>query len=217
MNEFIRMKLQLSLDFGRLDDAISILTDTHPYVDIIELGTPLLFREGLSALTTIKERYLEIDVLADLKIIDGGCYESGLAFEAGADFVTVLGAASDRTIEAAIETAEKFKKKIVVDLIGVKQTKQRIQQIDHTNADYVCLHTAMDDSKDKSIPVDDLAVAKTAATHIGIAIAGGINIHNILKILPHHPDIIVVGSGITQQPDKALAAMEIRKVMNGQQ
>ena len=211
------MKLQLSFDFGGLDDAINTLAETHPYIDIIELGTPLLFLEGLRALTIIKKLYPEIDVLADLKIIDGGSYESGLAFEAGADIVTVLGAASDRTIQAAIETAEKFEKKIVVDLIGVSQTTQRIQQIDNTRADYVCLHTAMDDSKDKSIPVDDLAIAKATVTHTGIAIAGGININNIQKILPHQPDIIVIGSGITQQPDKALAAQEIKEAMNGYQ
>lgn len=208
------MKLQLSLDFGRLDDAINILSETHPYVDIIELGTPMLFREGLSSLTIIKNLYPEIDLLADMKIIDGGSYESGLAFEAGADFVTVLGAASDRTIQAAVNTALKFKKKTVVDMIEVSQPQQRVQEISSIKADYVCLHTAIDDSKDKGIPVDDLAAVKTTSNSTGIAVAGGININNIHKILPYHPDIIVVGSGITQQADKALAAMEIKKVMS---
>ncbi|HOJ01732.1 MAG TPA: orotidine 5'-phosphate decarboxylase [Anaerolineaceae bacterium] len=211
------MKLQLSLDFGRLDDAIHTLSEIHQSVDVIELGTPLLFLEGLGALTVIKELYPEIDLLADLKIIDGGSYESTLAFEAGADIVTVLGCASEKTIGAAIDTAEKFRKKTVIDLLGVQQVEQKIRQIDKTKADYACLHTAMDDSKEKSVPVEELAIAKTTATRVGIAIAGGINISNIQKILPYQPDIIVIGSGITQQPDKAQAAAEIKKAMNDHQ
>ena len=39
----------------------------------------------------IKERFPCLEVLCDTKIMDAGAYEARLAFEAGADYVTVLG------------------------------------------------------------------------------------------------------------------------------
>jgi len=208
------MELQLSLDFGNLADSISILHLTHESIDIIELGTPLLFLEGINSISVVKELYPEKKILADLKIIDGGSYESRLAFKAGADLVTVLGFASDRTIHLAIETAQEFNKQVVIDLIGISQVGDRIKEIDSFGADYVCVHTAIDDQQMKNIPLDDLRSAKSISTRMGVTVAGGINLTNIYQVLPYQPHVVVVGSGITQQAYPAQTAIDIKKAMN---
>jgi len=208
------MELQLSLDFGNLADSVNLLGLTYECVDIIELGTPLLFLEGLNSISVVKRLYPQKRILADLKIVDGGSYESSLAFKAGADMVTVLGCASDRTIHLAIETAQKTNKEIVVDLIGISQIGDRIREIDSLGADYVCVHNAIDDRQTKSIPLDDLRIAKSISTRIGVSVAGGINLSNISQILHYQPDIVVVGTGITQHSNPAQAAVEIKKAIN---
>jgi 3-hexulose-6-phosphate synthase len=40
------MKLQLAIDLLSVPDALSLLHKVAPYVDVIELGTPLIKQEG---------------------------------------------------------------------------------------------------------------------------------------------------------------------------
>ncbi|PNB39561.1 3-hexulose-6-phosphate synthase, partial [Pseudomonas sp. GW456-E7] len=79
-------------------------------------------------------------VLADLKIMDAGGYEIMKASEAGADIITVLGATDDATIKGAVEEAKKQKKKILVDMINVKDIESRAKEIDALGVDYICVH-----------------------------------------------------------------------------
>ena len=41
----------------------------------------------------------QLEVLCDAKIMDAGAYEAQLAYDAGADYVTVLGITDDLTIK----------------------------------------------------------------------------------------------------------------------
>ena len=70
---------------------LRVLASAAPAVDIVEIGTPLLIAEGLGAVRAVCSAHPGMIVLADTKIMDAGGYEARLAFEAGADIVTVLG------------------------------------------------------------------------------------------------------------------------------
>ena len=95
------MKLQVAMDVLTTKDALELAGKAAPHVDIIELGTPLIKAEGLSAITAIKEAHPDKIVFADLKTMDAGELEADIAFSAGADLVTVLGVAGDSTIAGA--------------------------------------------------------------------------------------------------------------------
>src|SRR5690554_5121426 len=99
-----QVKLQLALD-GTLDAARAVLEAAHSYVDVIEIGTPLIFREGVAAVRWARAAYPGKAILADLKIMDAGEAEAAIAFEAGAGVVTVLGAAADATVCGAVRAA----------------------------------------------------------------------------------------------------------------
>src|SRR5690349_14058031 len=64
-------RLQLALD-GTLEQAVTVLDLVAPYVDIVELGTPLLYREGIRAAAHIHHLYPDMTLLADMKIMDAG-------------------------------------------------------------------------------------------------------------------------------------------------
>jgi len=81
------LKLQVALD-GDLESSLSILRVIRPYIDIAEIGTPLIFREGLRAIHVLHKAFPDLSVLADLKIMDAGEHEATLAFEAGCDLVS---------------------------------------------------------------------------------------------------------------------------------
>ena len=120
------MKLQLALDTMTIPQCLDILSLVAPDIDIIEIGTPLIIREGLSAVRQIRRAYPDKQILADLKIADAGAHEAQLGFDSGADLVTVLAAADKQTIQDAVKVAHQSGKQILVDLIGQDVTAERI-------------------------------------------------------------------------------------------
>lgn len=124
------MELQLALDLVNIPEAIELVKEVEQYIDVVEIGTPVVINEGLRAVKEIKEAFPQLKVLADLKIMDAGGYEIMKASEAGADIITVLGATDDATIKGAVEEAKKQKKKILVDMINVKDIESRAKEID---------------------------------------------------------------------------------------
>ena len=92
------MKLQIALDLDSADKAVAMAAQVYGLVDIIELGTPLMLKEGVGVVGLMKRRFPDALILADMKIADGGYMEARFAVEEGADIVTVLGMAEDETI-----------------------------------------------------------------------------------------------------------------------
>jgi len=209
-----RAKLQVSLDLVNLDQALALVERTSAFVDVVEVGTPLALREGVSAITAIKTRFPALLVLADYKIVDGGFYEADMAYQAGADIVTVLGVASDATIEGAMKAAGVHGKQVMLDLLGFNFDEARVKHLDNSGANYLCAHTAIDDQQNGSSPLDDLEKVSQMLGKSRLAVAGGLNETNLPRIMPFHPDIVIVGAGITRNGDPGEAAARVRKIMD---
>ena len=64
--------LQVALDLFSTEDALRILGEVGEYVDIIEIGTPLIVAEGARVVNIVKKRYPDKIVFADIKVMDGG-------------------------------------------------------------------------------------------------------------------------------------------------
>jgi 3-hexulose-6-phosphate synthase len=213
------MQLQLALDQLDLPEALKIIEGLQDLIDIAEIGTPMIIAEGLSAVEGVKRRFPHLTVLADVKIVDGGAYESKIAFQAGADIVSVLGLAHDVTLKAAIGVASGFKRSIMVDLLGVQSLVERIAQVERLGADYVCVHTAADLKGLDHSTLSHLEEAVGAANAVGvtnrikIAVAGGISSGTIDRVVAAGPDVVVVGGGIVDQPDRRAAAEYLKTRM----
>ena len=93
------MKLQLALDDLTMDEALELTTKVQEHIDIIAIGTPFVYQEGMRAVQIFKERFPDKEVLADMKIMDAGYYEAEEALKVGADYVTVLGVTDNLTIK----------------------------------------------------------------------------------------------------------------------
>ena len=117
-----KVELQLALDLVNIPEAIELVKEVEQYIDVVEIGTPVVINEGLKAVQEMKTAFPHLKVLADLKIMDAGGYEIMKAAEAGADIITVLGATDDSTIKGAVAEA-KTAEKILVDMINVKTLK----------------------------------------------------------------------------------------------
>ena len=207
------MKLQLALDSSNGQEARRILEKVSDLVDIVEIGTPLIMKEGVKVVAEIKHVYPELEVLADLKIMDAGDIEAKIGFEAGADIVTVLGVAHDVTIRRAVNQARILNKKVMVDLIAVGNVRERIDQIDAMGPDYCCVHTAFDLQDHGMHPLREIQLVESALKQSQMAVAGGINPEILPDIISYRPAVVIVGGFITNHPEPRQAALAIRELL----
>ena len=100
---FDRPVLQVALDFENLSRALAAAREAASGgAEWIEAGTPLIKSEGLDAVRELKRAIPGHPIVADMKVMDTGAFEVEIAAKAGADYVTVLGAADDDTIAVAV-------------------------------------------------------------------------------------------------------------------
>lgn len=208
------MKLQLAIDELTLTEALEVLKDIHPYIDIVEVGTPFLIDAGREAVRQIKATYPQLEVLCDAKIMDAGAYEAQLAYDAGADYVTVLGITDDLTIKGCVEQAQKQVRQVMVDLICVENFAKRVPIIEAFGVDIIAVHTGADQQQAGRTPLEDLKELKQYTKDVQVAVAGGTNAETIGDYVALDPDIVIVGSGILKADDPVAAAKEMKAALN---
>ncbi|HZH59232.1 MAG TPA: 3-hexulose-6-phosphate synthase [Metabacillus sp.] len=207
------MELQLALDLVNIPEAIKLVKEVEEHVDIVEIGTPVVINEGLRAVKELKAAFPNLKVLADLKIMDAAGYEVMKASEAGADIVTILGAAEDMSIKGAVAEAKKQGKRILVDMIAVKDLAKRAKEVDELGVDYICVHTGYDLQAVGKNSFEDLHTIKSVVKHAKTAIAGGIKLETLPEVIKVQPDLVIVGGGITGQEDKKAAAEKMQTMI----
>ncbi|MBS5121625.1 MAG: 3-hexulose-6-phosphate synthase [Blautia sp.] len=203
------MKLQIALDDVTLEEALALVDRVKKYIDIIEIGTPLVYEYGMQAVRIMKERFPDKEVLADMKIMDAGCYEAKQALRAGADYVTVLGVTDNRTIKGCAETAGKYGKEIVVDMICVEQMEDRISVLEELGVHGLAVHTGTDQQAAGRTPLDDLKIMSSCVKNAKISVAGGISAETVDKYAQYKPEVVIVGGGICHAQDPEQAAKSI--------
>ncbi len=204
------IKLQLALDFRDLREAIRVADSAAAHVDMIEAGTPLIKSEGMQAVRTLRERYPDKILVADMKTMDTGFFEAEIAYDAGADIVTVLAAADRETIKGVAEAAKKHGKMLMVDTIGT-EISDLPNKISGSYVDYVLVHCGIDQQNAGKSPFSQLQQLAELGIAKKIAVAGGIDSAKA-RMLSAYPrvEVAIVGSAITKANDPRKAAEKIR-------
>lgn len=203
------MQLQFAMDTLTTDAALELAAQAAPHVDVLELGTPLIKSEGLSAITAIKQAHPDKIVFADLKTMDAGELEADIAFTAGADLVTVLGTAGDSTIVGAVQAARRHGKGVVVDLIGVADKPARAREVVALGAEFVEMHAGLDEQAEPGFSLDSL-LRDGEASGVPFSVAGGVNADSAAAVRAAGARVAVAGGAIYGAPDVGAAAAAIR-------
>ncbi len=192
------MILQVALDLTDIEQAISIAEKAaRGGAHWLEVGTPLIKKEGMRAVELLKRRFPDRKIVADLKTMDTGALEVEMAARHGADVVSILGVADDKTIKDAVDVARKYGIRIMVDLIGVKDKVERAKELEKMGVHYILVHTGIDEQVQGKTPLEDLGKV-VKAVKVPVAVAGGLNLQTIPKVIELGATIIIVGGAITK-------------------
>jgi bifunctional enzyme Fae/Hps len=193
------------VDLNKLTAVLSALPENDHL--IIEAGTPLVKKFGLSVLSDIRKVKPNAFIIADLKILDTGNLEARMAADATADAVVISGLAPLSTMEKAITEAKKVGIYSVVDMLNVSNPVKVIQSLKF-KPDIVELHRAIDVEETAHAWGDIAALKKAAGGKLLVATAGGIRTNVVKDALKAGADILVVGRAITASKDVGHAADE---------
>lgn len=203
---FRDVQLQVALDQCDAGRAVELAQLLRPYIQRIEVGTPLVYRYGTRLLKQIKAACPSLDLVADFKIMDAGEHEADIAFEAGADVVTVLACAEDQTIHGCLTSARRYGGRVMADLISAPI--DRFSELDALGLHEVCVHTGVDR---QDLDENPLTFLKEVGeyTRTPLAVAGGINLDSLVPILDAKPSIVIVGSAIAtaEEPESVARSM----------
>lgn len=207
--------LQVALDLLNAHRAIAIARDSIKGDSgcWLEAGTPLIKSEGMDIVRKLKQTFPGKIIVADMKTMDTGAFETEMAAKAGADVVCVLAASDDSTIKDALKSARKYGTKIMVDLIGVKDKIKRAKELEKLGVDYLCIHVGIDEQMIGKKPVDVLT-SIVKSTNIPVAVAGGLNSETVADAVKAGASIVIVGGAITKAKDVTKATKLIKKAIN---
>src|SRR5512135_1143927 len=207
--------LQCAMDYISIAPALAMAVRVAPEVDIIEIGTPLCKAEGLQAIRATRALVPDKLILADFKSPDVGGLEAQMAFDAGADMMTVIGGAPLATVQQALDMARKMGKEMLMELTGVRDILARAKEWRQMGVERMVYHRGWDEQTHNRQWAEDDKVVIRQLIDMGfkVTVTGGITV----KSLPFFQDlavsVVICGRGIREASDPRAAAAEFRATM----
>lgn len=207
------MKLQIAMDTLAPGELLELFEQVKDCVDIVELGTPYVLQYGVGIMEEIRKISKNVEILCDAKIMDAGFYEADELFGRGADYVTVLAVTEHSTLADSVRAARKHGKKLMADMICVRDMKAKVEELEELGVDVIAVHTGVDGQAMGRTPLDDLREMKKYVKKSQIAVAGGINYSTLDLYKALDPDIVIIGGGILNSEDPARETRRLYEAM----
>jgi len=206
--------LQVALDILELKRALQIAQESlEGGSDWIEVGTPLIKSEGMQSIRSMRDRFPDTILVADMKVADTGALEVEMAAKAGANIVCVLADADNSVISEAVRASRLYGIRIMADLINVKDPVSRACELEAMGVDILCAHVGIDQQMTGKTSLELLA-SLTEQVHIPLAVAGGIDAASAGDAVRSGADIVIVGGWIVRSADVTGSTKKIRREMD---
>lgn len=207
--------LQIAFNYD-LVMALRILP-TIPHSDkiMIEAGTPLIKREGMSAIRSIRKLWPGY-IVADMKTDDGALGEAEMAAQAGANAATIMGSSPIESLNLFIQSCSKLGMEAMVDMMGVKDPLGVLRQL-HVPPAVVILHRGRDEETTRGKVIEYRNVNRIHSKYdMLISAAGGVDLKEARSAVFNGASIVVVNlvrpgdpwQGIRTDTDIAAMARE---------
>lgn len=206
--------LQVALDLLELKRAVKIADEAvQGGADWLEAGTPLIKSEGMHAVRTLRERFPQHTIVADMKVADTGTIEVEMAAKAGANLICILADADDSVIEEAVRAASLYGVRLMADLINVTDPVARSGELEGLGVDIINAHVGIDQQMIGKSSIELLA-SLSGTISVPIAVAGGLDAVTAAQAVQHGADIIIVGGSIVRTANVTDATKTIRRAID---
>jgi 3-hexulose-6-phosphate synthase/6-phospho-3-hexuloisomerase len=206
--------LQVALDILELKRALQIAQESfNGGADWIEAGTPLIKSEGMQAIRSMRDRFPDSIIVADMKVADTGTLEVEMAAKAGANIVCILADADDSVIAESVRAASLYGIRIMADLINVADPIPRALKLETMGVDIICAHVGIDQQMTGKSSLE-LVSSLSDQVHIPLAVAGGIDAAGAGDAVRLGVDIVIVGGWIVRSADITGSTKKIRAAMD---
>ena len=206
--------LQVALDILELKRALQIAQESlDGGADWIEAGTPLIKSEGMAAIRSMRDRFPDTIIVADMKVADTGALEVEMAAKAGANVVCILADADDSVIAESVRAASLYGIRIMADLINVNDPVTRALKLETMGVDIICAHVGIDQQMMGKSSLELLADL-AGQVHIPLAVAGGIDAKSAGLAIQCGADIVIVGGHIVRSADVTRSTKRIRAAID---
>ncbi|MDO5850162.1 MAG: bifunctional 5,6,7,8-tetrahydromethanopterin hydro-lyase/3-hexulose-6-phosphate synthase [Methanobacteriaceae archaeon] len=203
--------LQVALDLDNLD-AMERIIKSLPNREriLLEAGTPLVKKFGVSVISKIRELAPDAFIIADLKTLDVGRVEVKMSADETADAVAISGLGTIESIEKAIHETKKQGIYSILDMMNVDDFTGKLKQIrEDLKPDIVLLHRNIDlESKMAEAGEDTSNMTEWGnikeikkLTGSMVAVAGGITPEKVEEAVEKGADIIIAGRYIIASRD----------------
>lgn len=208
-------KLQLALDTYDLPSALAPLQKSAPYLDVIEVGTILCLSEGMHAVRNIRSLFPEKIVLADVRIVEAGGLISKMAFEAGADWVSVVSGAQLTTMEVVAKEAQKHGGEVQIELFD-GWTLDAAKEWRRLGIQQVITHRSRDQESAGELTwgqKDFDEIRQLTDMGFKVTVTGGVTLSDIPLFAGVPVYVFIVGRGIYKAERPDLAARSFREAI----
>jgi 3-dehydro-L-gulonate-6-phosphate decarboxylase len=205
-------KLQIALDTYDLPSALSPLQKAAAHIDVIECGTILCLAEGMHAVRVIRSLFPDKLILADVRIVEAGSLISKMAFDAGADWVSVVSGATLNTIEAVIKEARKRNGDVQIELID-GWTWEQAQQWRALGIQQVITHRSRDGEAKGELTWsqrDFDEICRLTDLGFKVTVTGGVKPADVPLFAGVPVYVFIAGRGIYAAIDPAAAAQQFK-------
>ncbi|WP_067141131.1 orotidine 5'-phosphate decarboxylase / HUMPS family protein [Oceanivirga salmonicida] len=208
----MKPKIQLALDVRELDKVLNICESIIDDVDIIESGTLLCLSEGMQSIKTLKNRFPNTKILADIRIMKAGKVLSELAFDNCADIITLISDATDETLFAVKKVCDERKKEVQIE-INDKIDERKIKLWKEIGINKLILHRMSEVvSADENSTISILELLEyLTKKEFEIMITGGISINEIKLFKDYNIGAFILGRSIVKadDPKKAIKNFKV--------
>ncbi len=208
--------LQIALDNPSLEQALYVAKEL-PRSDmiILEAGTPLIKRHGVSVVSKLREVAPDMFIVADLKTLDTAQVEVDLAYEETADGVVASGLASKEAIDKFIYEAHRLGIYAFLDMMDVPDPVEKLKSLKEM-PDVIIIHRAIDtEISGKRSRWELIKEIKEVfkGKKMLFAVAGGIVPETAEEALDAGAHILIIGRYITQSKDIRRSTREFLEIL----
>jgi bifunctional enzyme Fae/Hps len=198
-NKYLQLAFNNSFsEFARLISHVPIQENI-----IIEAGTPLIKKEGVNVIRRMR-MYWPGKICSDIKLVDGSEAEVRMSKDAGADYITAIGTASDETLRLFVDECRKHNIKSVIDMINTPSPMKKLWKVNNP-PDAVLIHRGRDEENSFGKVIQYKEIAKIKGKwDIRVGAAGGIDKKELQSAVFNGADIVVVNIVYADDPWKGI-------------